>query len=82
MKRTTSNLGRIYQGKDRAWYFKARDRKVFGPFHDADEADRALQRHINDCQIRHSYSYSIGWPRSWNLKRFARRSAQETSVTN
>lgn len=78
----TQQHQRIYQAEDQRWYFQARDRKLFGPFDDEQEAGRALARHVRDCEIRDSLAYRFGWPRRWNPMRFARRSDQRHSAAN
>lgn len=70
---------RLYQAEDKLWYFKARNSQqarnsqTVGPFHDIDEAERALRRHVSDCKVRSSLAVSMTWPRRWNFMRLARR---------
>ena len=71
---------RIYQAQDKRWYFEARDTEAIGPFDDADEALRALARHVRNCEIRDSLD-RFGWPRRWHPMRFARRSSQRQSAS-
>ncbi len=68
---------RIYQAEDEQWYFSARNQQAIGPFLAADEAERALRRHISDCKVRNSLAMSISWPRRWSPMRLARRSQKK-----
>lgn len=74
---------RLYQAEDKRWYFKARNNQTVGPFHDIDEAERALRRHVSDCKVRSSLAVSMTWPRRWNFMRIARRAQpKHTKDTN
>ena len=64
---------RIYKHSDSLWYFTIRGNQRSGPYQSYDEADSALQRHVQKCQQRVSGA-RFTWPRKWHPLRALRRS--------